>query len=126
MIFMKQEVEDLPCPLYAMEDKVYVRSGSTVSVKFLKNDRICGVNDSPLQISIHLNPRFGESKLVGDSVIVYTAGPGYTGQDELVYKLSDSSGENFSYGIINISEWEVQFFATPITAVRSVIAYRDT
>ena len=89
---------------------MHVRSGSTVSVKFLKNDRICGVTDSPLQISIHLNPRFGESKLVGDSIIVYTAGPGYTGRDELVYKLSDSSGENFSYGIINISEWEVQFF----------------
>jgi cytochrome c oxidase assembly protein Cox11 len=52
-IFMKQKVEDLPCPFYAMEDKVYVRSGSTISVEFLNNDRICGINDSPLQISIH-------------------------------------------------------------------------
>lgn len=119
-IFMKHEVADLPCPLYAMEDKAHVRSGSTVSVKFLKNDQICTLDNSPLQISVHLNPRFGESKLVGDSVIVYTAGPGYTGHDELVYKLSDSSGENFSYGIINISEWEVQFFAAPITPLRSL------
>ena len=124
-IFMKQEVEDLPCPLYAMEDKVYVRSGSTASVKFLKNDRICGVNDSPLQISIHLNPRFGESKLVGDSIITYTAGPEYTGRDELVYKISDLSGEIFSYGIISISEWEVQFFPTPIMPLSSVIGYQD-
>ena len=118
-IFMKQDVEELPCALYATEDKVYVRSGSTVSVKFLKNDRICGINDSPLQISIHLNPRFGESKLVGDSIIVYTAGPEYKGRDELVYKLADSSGENVSYGIINISEWEVQVLPPPITPIRS-------
>jgi hypothetical protein len=122
-IFMKQKVEELPCPLYAMEDKVYVRSGSTVFVEFLKNDRICGINNSPLQISIHLNPRFGEGKLVGDSIIVYTAGPEYKGRDELVYKLSDSSGENFSYGIINISEWEVQFLPTPVTLLSSLIGY---
>jgi len=121
-IFIKENIEELPCPLYAVEDKVYVRPGSTVSVKFLKNDRICGIGESPLQISIHLNPRFGESMLVGDSIIVYTAGPGYTGRDEFVYKISDSSGENFSYGIINISEWKMRFFTTPITATRSQIA----
>ena len=123
-IFIKKNIDELPCALYAVEDKVHVRSGSTVSVNFLKNDRICGINNSPLQISIHLNPRFGESKLVGDSIIVYTAGPGYTGRDELVYKISDSSGENFSYGIISISEWEVQFFPTPITPMRSQIGSR--
>lgn len=114
-IFIKQDVEELPCPLYAVGDKLHVRPGSTVSVNFLKNDRICEVDDAQLQISIHMSPRFGEGKLVGDSIIVYTPGPGYLGRDGLVYKLSDSSGENFSYGFINISEWDVQFFATPIT-----------
>jgi hypothetical protein len=49
-IFVMQEVEELPCGLYAVEDKVYARSGSSVSVKFLNNDRICGINESPLQI----------------------------------------------------------------------------
>jgi len=123
-IFMKQDVEELPCPLYAVEDKVHVRSGSSVSVKLLKNDRICGIGESPLQISIYLNPRFGESKVVGDSIIVYTAGPGYTGRDELVYKISDSSGENVSYGIVSISEWKAQIFPTPITPMRGRINAR--
>jgi hypothetical protein len=112
-IFMKADVEQLPCTIYAVEDNAHVKSGSMVSVSLLKNDRICGVTDLPLQISIHLNPQFGESRLVGDSVIVYTPGPEYSGRDQLVYKLADTSGENFSYGIVNISEWGVQFFPTP-------------
>jgi len=120
-ILIKKNIDELPCALYAAGDKVHVRSGSTASVKFLKNDRICGLANSPLQISIHLNPQFGEGKLVGDSIIVYTAGPGYTGRDELVYKLSDSSGETFSFGVVTISEWEVQFIPTPITPMRSEI-----
>ena len=123
-IFLKKDLAELPCALYAAEDKAYVKSGSTVSVSFLKNDRICGVADSP-QISIHLNPRFGESKLVGDSIIVYTPGPGYSGRDELVYKVADSSGENFSFGIVSISEWEVQFFPTPISQMSSPTFSRD-
>ena len=117
-IYVKQDVGELPCALYAVEDKVYVRSGSMVSVNFLKNDGLCGVT-SPLQVSIHSNSKFGDSQVVGDSIIVYRAGPGYTGRDEVVYKLSDSSGDNVSYGIINISEWKVQFFPTPITPLRS-------
>ena len=123
-IFIKKDINELPCILYAVEDKVHLRPGSTVSTNFLKNDRICGINNSKLQVSIHLNPRFGESKLVGDSIIVYTAGPGYTGRDDLVYKLSDSSGENVSYGIFSISEWKVQSLPTPITPMRDRIFTR--
>lgn len=102
-ILMKQNSEELPCGLYAIEDKVSVRSGSSVEIHVRKNDRICGIDGSSLHVSVRSNPDHGEVRLVGDTVIVYTADPTFTGTDELLYRLSDSNGEGVSYGIITLS-----------------------
>ena len=102
-ILIKQNIDELPCGLYAIEDKASVRSGSSVEIHVRKNDRICGIDGSSLHVSVRSNPRHGEVRLVGDTVIVYTADPTFTGSDELLYRLSDSSGEGVSYGMVTLS-----------------------
>ena len=102
-ILVKKNSDELPCGLYAIEDKVSVRSGSSVEIHVRKNDRICGIDGSSVHVSVRTSPHHGEVRLVGDTVIVYTADPTFTGSDELLYRLSDSNGEGVSYGIITLS-----------------------
>ena len=108
-IIMVQNEGDLPCTFYAIEDEAHVRPGSSTSISFLENDHLCGTGS--VQVSIHSNPQFGEANLVGDTIIVYTPGSAFTGQDELVYKLSASSGE--TYGVITISKQKFQILEVP-------------
>jgi photosystem II stability/assembly factor-like uncharacterized protein len=102
-ILIKQDIDELPCGLYAIEDKASVRSGSSVEIHVRKNDRICGIDGSSLHVSVRSNPHHGEVRLVGDTVIVYTADPTFTGSDELLYRLSGSNGEGVSYGMVTLS-----------------------
>jgi photosystem II stability/assembly factor-like uncharacterized protein len=102
-ILMKRNSDELPCGLYAIEDKVSLRSGSSVEIHVRKNDRICGIDGSSFHVSVRSNPDHGEVRLVGDTVIVYTADPTFTGSDELLYRLSGSNGEGVSYGMVTLS-----------------------
>jgi hypothetical protein len=102
-ILMKHKSDELPCGLYAIEDKVSLRSGSSVEIHVRKNDRICGIDGSNLHVSVRSNPDHGEVRLVGDTVIVYTADPTFTGSDELLYRLSGSNGKGVSYGMVTLS-----------------------
>ena len=112
-ILAKQNIDEFPCDLYTVEDRARVKSGSSVSVQFLKNDRLCGIG-SPLQITIQSEPAFGESKLIGDSIITYTPGPEYMGRDQVVYKLNDASGENVSFGIVSLTDqWIAHILPLP-------------
>jgi alpha-tubulin suppressor-like RCC1 family protein len=103
-IFLKQHQDEFPCAIYTVEDRVKVKRGSSISIRVLENDRVCGTNSSGPKISIYSNPRFGEGSLEGDSLIVYTPGPSFKGLDEMVYRLTTSSGSEKYYGVITIDE----------------------
>ena len=102
-ILMKQNSDELPCGLFAIDDKVSLTSGSSVDIHFRKNDLFCGIDGSSLQVTVRSNPHHGEARLVGDTIIVYTPDPTFTGRDELLYRLSDSSGEGVTYGTVTLS-----------------------
>ena len=103
VMIMKSSVDEFPCELSAVGDLVLTEIDSTTSVRFLDNDRICGVDQSSLVYSIYLKPKHGKARLQGDS-IVYEPESGYIGKDSLVYKISssESGSDKFSYGTINI------------------------
>jgi len=75
-----------------------------MSIRFRENDRVCGIANDALRVSVYSNPRFGEGRLIGDSIVVYTPGPEFSGYDEMVYKLTTSSGEITAYGIITFTD----------------------
>ena len=64
-ILIKQNIDELPCGLYAIEDKASVRSGSSVEIHVRKNDRICGIDGSKSPRFGSFNPHHGEVRLVG-------------------------------------------------------------
>jgi Regulator of chromosome condensation (RCC1) repeat len=102
-ILMKQHRDELPCSVYTVEDQVSVKAGASIAIRVLENDRLCGTDSSSPQVAIYSSPRYGEGRLEGDSRIVYTAGPLFKGSDEMVYKLTTSTGGKTSYGVITIA-----------------------
>lgn len=101
-IAMKNVALDFPCGVYAIEDRIRAKSNHLTAVNPLTNDQVCGV-DGLLNVSIHLNPSFGDAVLVGDAII-YSPGPSFAGNDELVYRLSKDSGEAIAYGIVSFED----------------------
>ena len=112
-IFMKQRMDDFPCALYSVEDRVKAKPGSSIAIRVLDNDRLCGTTNTSPQVSIHLSPRYGEGSLEGDSIVVYKPGPAFTGKDEFVYKITDSAASTSSYGIITITNGAIQTLDIP-------------
>lgn len=120
-VSLQPNTDGFPCGLYAVQDKVRAVADSSVAVNFLANDRHCGISNSNLYATIHKNAQFGEVKIMNDSLLVYTPGSAYNGHDEVVYKLTTSSGEVFSYGLITITDqWLVDFMSVPPTAPTKV------
>ena len=102
-IVMKSNREEFPCGLFAIGDKVRATVASPVSIKLLANDFVCGMNLPDVSISIHSEPAFGSVTVVGDSIIKYVPQAAYEGPDRLIYKLTSSSGEGTSYGIVRVT-----------------------
>jgi hypothetical protein len=113
---MKGSKEEFPCALFTVEHKAKATSGSSVSIPILDNDWLCGTTSSQISISIHTNPRFGAVSVTGES-IVYTPGTRFKGNDEIIYKLARSSGENDVYGVVTISNWTPQILNVPTGAL---------
>lgn len=112
-IMMRQGILEFPCGVIAIQDRAQVKSGSTVSINFLTNDRVCGTDQSDLRFSIYSWPRFGSADLVGNT-IVYTPGEGYAGHDEMVYKVTTSAGDKITYGIVTITDdWHMSALRMP-------------
>jgi photosystem II stability/assembly factor-like uncharacterized protein len=102
-LVMKSNKEQFPCDLFAIGDKVRAKVASPVSIKFLSNDLVCGMNISDMLVSIHSHPAFGSATVVGDSIIRYVPQAMYEGKDMLVYKLASLSGDGISFGVVRIT-----------------------
>lgn len=106
-IVMAQDIREFPCGLYAVEDFTYTKTDSAKSIKLLANDRICGVEESSIQVTIHMAPENGQAVILGDSIANYTPSPGFKGRDSLIYKLEAiKAGDTVklvSYGIIKVA-----------------------
>jgi hypothetical protein len=110
-VHMKSDDEEFPCGVYAVEDNIRIDSSSTVVIHVLKNDRVCGV-DEPVNVLVHLAPKFGDAVVAGDS-IVYTPGPLFSKHDEFVYSLSTSSGGELSFGLVTFNNSKFEIFEIP-------------
>ncbi len=102
-IVMKSNKEQFPCGLFAIGDKVRATVAFPVSIDFLTNDLVCGMDVSDVLVSIYSLPAFGSATVVGDSIIKYVPQAMYEGKDKLVYKLTNSSGEGISYGVVRVT-----------------------
>ncbi len=111
-VYMKRSVTEFPCRVYSVEDNIHMGSTNTVVIHVLKNDRICGVNE-PVDVFVHLPPKFGEAVVAGDSII-YSPGPSFSERDEFVYSLSASSGEEVSFGLVSINNSKFEVFRIPL------------
>ena len=107
-VYMKNDEEEFPCGLYAVEDDIRIDPTSTAVIRVLKNDRICGV-DEPVNVLVHLAPKFGEAVVVGDSII-YTPGPSFSKGDEFVYSLTTSNGKEVSFGLVSFNKSKFEVF----------------
>ena len=107
IVHMKSDEEEFPCGLYAVEDDIHMDPTSTAVIHVLKNDRICGI-DEPVNVVVHLAPKFGEAVVVGDSII-YKPGPSFSKADEFVYSLSTASGEEVSFGLVSFTNRHLKF-----------------
>jgi hypothetical protein len=109
-IIMKSTTSELPCDVFAIEDFIHLKTPTTGAVHPLSNDVICGV-DKPMDVFIHLSPKFGTAVIQGDSII-YTPGPSFRDGDELVYRLS-GAGHNDVYGVVSIKRTRVEALENP-------------
>lgn len=117
-VHMATDVGGFPCSLYAVEDYAHTTPGAPVSIKILRNDRICGIKVSAVEISVFVNPKHGQAIVAGDSII-YTSENDFEDIDEIIYKITpdeqQTSGADslvISYGVvqINVSNTPCPFF----------------
>lgn len=107
---VKPSIEDLPCALFAIQDKVAPQGQASIVIDFLANDRICGVDSADLEMSIYKRPSHGNAILSGEEII-YEPEAGFVGEDEIMYQLRQKGRENeiasgqnyYSFGLISIS-----------------------
>jgi hypothetical protein len=112
IVYMKSDKEEFPCGLYAVEDDIRMDPARTAVINVLKNDHICDL-DEPVNVVVHLAPKFGEAVVVGDSII-YTPGPSFSRSDEFVYSLSTSSGEEISFGLVSFNKPIFEVLEIPV------------
>jgi photosystem II stability/assembly factor-like uncharacterized protein len=100
-IKMKKSNGEFPCALIPVEDKIKLESGSSsVSTRILDNDWLCDIDKSNITISIQTLPKFGQA-LVDNESIIYTPAAEYEDRDELIYKVTEITGEIVSYGLLS-------------------------
>ncbi|MDV3308513.1 MAG: Ig-like domain-containing protein, partial [Cyclobacteriaceae bacterium] len=105
-------MDDFPCSLYAVEDKIATTRETAVSFLVTWNDRLCDIRSDNIEYSIALAPQHGRAELNG-STFTYTPDAGYQGEDEFVYQLKAFRQENMvsvgpliSYGLVTIDVGE--------------------
>lgn len=106
---MLQSGDYLPCSLIALEDATHTTPGVSVEVKTLFNDRLCGIKVDDVDVSISVNPKYGQASINGHSLI-YTPGTDFEGLDEIIYKISAQSNRQVygsdvllvSHGLVKI------------------------
>jgi len=104
-IKMKKSNEEFPCSLVPVEDKIKLKAGSTsVSTRILENDWFCDIEKSNVSISIESQPEFGRAIIDSES-IVYIPAVEYKDRDELIYKVTESTGEIVSYGLLSFHDY---------------------
>jgi hypothetical protein len=92
----------LPChKILAIEDIATTPVNTKVKIRFLDNDRLCGVRKKDINKSINRKPKHGKATIV-DNVIVYKPDHNFEGSDELIYAIS-AHGKGKSYGLISIT-----------------------
>lgn len=103
IITVSKRIGDFPCALIAVEDFVSIVPGTSVTISYLNNDRICNARESELSKSIKKNPKNGTVNLVGDQ-INYSPKSGFTGWDEFVYEVKFIEGANTksSLGLVSV------------------------
>jgi photosystem II stability/assembly factor-like uncharacterized protein len=100
-IKMKKSTEEFSCALVPVEDKIKLKPGSSsVSTRVLENDWFCDIDKSNVSISIESQPKFGQA-LIDNESIIYTPAAEYEDRDELIYKVTEPTGETVSYGILS-------------------------
>ncbi len=124
-VSMRYSKEEFPCALIVVEDKIKVKSSSLVSIPILNNDWLCAIDKSAVNISIYSDPLFGQGLVDGES-ITYLSGPDYKGHDEFIYKLTPTSGENATYGIISVTAWTAQTMSLPDSSLTKMVFVDDT
>jgi hypothetical protein len=97
-IHVKKTIAELPCALIPIEDKIEVKTDSPVTISVLDNDWFCDVDKSDFKLSIHSNPRHGQTIVEGES-IRYTPSSDFLTKDEFIYTLTSSTGDGVFYGI---------------------------
>jgi photosystem II stability/assembly factor-like uncharacterized protein len=110
-IYLKNSEAQFPCGVYPVEDKVRLNPTSATVVHVSKNDRICEVN-GPINVFIKQAPKNGEAVVVGDSII-YTPGTAFSIEDELIYGLSTSDGEEVSLGLVSFTNTKFEVLNVP-------------
>lgn len=108
-VHMIRWFDELPCSLIAVEDRAYTTPDTSVPIRILFNDRLCGIKVDDVDVSISLNPKYGQASINTDSII-YTPETGFEGFDEIVYKISAHSNQQISgsddllvsYGLVKI------------------------
>jgi hypothetical protein len=110
-IYMIFDEKEFPCGVYPVEDNVRLKTTNPVVVHVKKNDQICGVI-RPLNVLIHVQPKFGEAVVVGDSII-YRPGSSFWEDDELVYSLSTAGSDVVSFGLLSFNKKTIEIFNMP-------------
>jgi len=120
-IKMKKTTAEFRCASVPVEDKIKLESGSSsVSTRILDNDWLCDIDKSNVTISIQTQPKFGQA-LVDNESIIYTPAAEYKDRDELIYKVTESTGEIVSYGLLSFHAYgEVSIKKIPNSMVKSL------
>jgi hypothetical protein len=120
-IKMKKSKEEFPCDLIVVEDKLKLKAGSSpVSIGILENDWLCEIDKSNVRVSIATQPEFGRA-IIDNESIIYTPDAEYKDHDELIYKLTRSTGEVVSYGLISFRDHgQVKMLKIPDKTFRSL------
>lgn len=102
-VHMLQSADSLPCSLIAVEDATQTTAGTSVAVKILFNDRLCGIKVDDVDVSISVNPKYGQASINGHSLI-YTSETDFEGVDEIIYKISaQSNGQIYGSDVLLVS-----------------------
>jgi hypothetical protein len=109
-ITIGQDTTDFPCGLYAVHDSVTILYSPLghhgVSIQVLDNDRICGIDKTDVDVTIFSGPSHGVASVVEVSPleIRYTADAAFSGDDHLIYKISDPSDTSaYSLALVTVS-----------------------
>lgn len=99
-VVITRDTTIFPCRLQAVEDHV-ATVNTTVSVSFLANDRLCGINKNSLKKQIIIAPGHGVASITSNNLIQYTPEQGFEGEDFLVYKIA--ANRDRSFGLVRIT-----------------------